>query len=219
MTTMASKHAARNAVLPVGIPEVRQATAEQLKRIGTVLGDKLAGLRDKYDERLQEYMKAWEVETEALVKRVTAAEKAISELSKVHADLQKQYDALKTKQHARLTSAVVEEQRQAFNSPTEGSGRTPVRGGSKKASMGVKKPAEVTMPSRQRDTIVKALVEAGLEVKDNRLSGGALWVMGAPAAVRPVLSQLKNQGVSFTYSAGGSKATGNQPGWFTKAKG
>ena len=53
----------------------------------------------------------------------------------------------------------------------------------------------------------------GCEVIDKRAEGGRLWVvLGEDAG--PVLARAAGPGQSFTFVAGGGRATGRRPAWY-----
>jgi hypothetical protein len=66
--------------------------------------------------------------------------------------------------------------------------------------------------------VVGFLKEKGLEVVDKREAGGALWVVGGQE-LAPVMEQLKAQGIAFTFSQNGGRASKHRPAWFSKSKG
>lgn len=66
--------------------------------------------------------------------------------------------------------------------------------------------------------LVGFLKEKGLEVVDKREAGGALWVVGGQE-LAPVMEQLKAQGIAFTFSQNGGRASKHRPAWFSKWKG
>jgi hypothetical protein len=66
--------------------------------------------------------------------------------------------------------------------------------------------------------VIGYLKGKGLEVVDKREVGGALWVVGGQE-IAPMLEELKAQGITFTYSQSGGRASKHRPAWFSKWKG
>lgn len=63
--------------------------------------------------------------------------------------------------------------------------------------------------------IVVRLAQKGLKVVDKRASGGCLWVIGG-TELQPIMNELKEQGISFTFTPRGSETSGYRPAWYTK---
>lgn len=66
-------------------------------------------------------------------------------------------------------------------------------------------------------TIVEKMKGLGIQFKDNRASGGALWIVASEAAARFV-KELEESGVRLNYKKEGGRATGRRPGWWTTDK-
>ncbi|MBU9721610.1 MULTISPECIES: AAA domain-containing protein [Bacillaceae] len=73
------------------------------------------------------------------------------------------------------------------------------------------------MKVSQSPTLKSYLENEGFEVIDKRPKGGALWVIEAQE-LTPIIQQLKRQGIEFTYSKNGGRATRKKPAWFTSYK-
>jgi len=54
----------------------------------------------------------------------------------------------------------------------------------------------------------------GFEVIDKRSKNGALWIV-EKKGIKPVIEELNKQGIKFTYSKKGGRATKNRSAWFT----
>jgi len=63
-------------------------------------------------------------------------------------------------------------------------------------------------------SLVDYLKNRGLRVIDNRKLAGALWVVGGQE-LQSLLKPLSFQGIRFAYKAGGARASGYRPAWWT----
>ena len=77
-------------------------------------------------------------------------------------------------------------------------------------------PPTVVKKALSATTLKSFFEEFGLQVKDNRAKGGALWVKGSSDFLWPYVGiAYKKFGCGGTYTSIG-RATGFQIGWFTK---
>jgi hypothetical protein len=60
----------------------------------------------------------------------------------------------------------------------------------------------------------KYLIANGYEVVDKRDKNGALWLIGGEE-LSPIISELKEHHISFTFAYNGSKSTDKRPAWYT----
>ena len=58
------------------------------------------------------------------------------------------------------------------------------------------------------------LVGKGFEVVDKRKNGGALWLIGNQD-LSPLIEEMKQDNISFTFAYNGSKSTDRRPAWFS----
>ena len=59
--------------------------------------------------------------------------------------------------------------------------------------------------------------QRGMKVIDKRPSGGCLWVVGTEKEIGTIIKEAEqNFSIKGTF-CGGGRATGYNPGWFTKA--
>lgn len=73
-----------------------------------------------------------------------------------------------------------------------------------------------TLQKEQRDDeIIIYLKEKGYRFIDNRLKGGALWIIGN-MDIEKEIKELSSLGYHFQYAPNGGKATGHKPAWFIK---
>jgi hypothetical protein len=54
-----------------------------------------------------------------------------------------------------------------------------------------------------------------LEIHDKRDRGGCFWVVGG-AELQPLMEMLRKRGITFSYTANGSRTTGRRPAWYLK---
>ncbi|WML53328.1 AAA domain-containing protein [Neobacillus sp. PS3-12] len=60
----------------------------------------------------------------------------------------------------------------------------------------------------------KYLIANGFEVVDKRDKGGALWLIGGEE-LSPIISELREYHIPFTFAYNGSKTTDKRPAWYT----
>ena len=65
-----------------------------------------------------------------------------------------------------------------------------------------------------KNGLKKYLESKGHEVVDKRGNGGALWLIGGQE-LAPLITELKEDHISFTYAYNGSKSTDRRPAWFS----
>ncbi|WHY84026.1 AAA domain-containing protein [Neobacillus novalis] len=68
------------------------------------------------------------------------------------------------------------------------------------------------------DSLYSYLTSNNYEVIDNRPKGGSLWLVGG-AELRPLINELRQKGITFQFTAKGSRATKYKTGWFTNNNG
>jgi superfamily I DNA and/or RNA helicase len=68
---------------------------------------------------------------------------------------------------------------------------------------------------KRTHSIVAYLKGKGFDVIDMRTKGGALWVVDEEG-LKPILDSLRKQGIQFTFTENGSRATKRRPAWFMK---
>lgn len=68
-------------------------------------------------------------------------------------------------------------------------------------------------------SLVSWLESHGIKTIDRRdRKGGSLWIVGPKVKVSPLVESLQAQGITFKPAPNGSRATGGQPGWYTKQR-
>lgn len=79
-------------------------------------------------------------------------------------------------------------------------------------------PPKVVKMALETKTLKSFFEEFGLEIRDNRKKGGALWIKGAEDFLRPFIAiACKKFVCGGTFTKNGY-ATGYQTGWFTNCK-
>lgn len=68
---------------------------------------------------------------------------------------------------------------------------------------------------KKTHSLVAYLKGQGFDVIDMREKGGALWVVHEEG-LKPIMESLRKQGIQFTFSENGSRASKKRPAWFTK---
>lgn len=61
--------------------------------------------------------------------------------------------------------------------------------------------------------LISHLINLNLDIVDKRSKGGALWVVGG-SELQPIMKKLRQQGIKFSYSNKGGKATKYKPAWY-----
>lgn len=92
----------------------------------------------------------------------------------------------------------------------------PEKTANKKAAS-AKKPGSVKGKGDDLESVVLSTLKfSGVKCVDNRIQGGALWVLG-DHELDQMMEGFKDKGYRFVFSEKGGKATKNQPGWWYKA--
>jgi very-short-patch-repair endonuclease len=65
--------------------------------------------------------------------------------------------------------------------------------------------------------LVDFLTRRQIEFKDNRPKGGSLWLIGGNE-LAPVISELKANGILFSYLPRGGRVSGHRPAWYCTTK-
>lgn len=74
-----------------------------------------------------------------------------------------------------------------------------------------------TEESEEDDPVIAALIEAGLEFKDNRSKGGCLWAFGGEDLKKTIHKIERAYGVVFRFKADGPQGS-SDPAWWTKGQ-
>jgi hypothetical protein len=178
--------------------DIDAAIADDLGRIRAGLQRKLDELRSGLLDDAKRHVTSLEARSGQLLGRVEKAEQMLQGLEHQVQELRVAIDTLGAAEPPRATKAVLP---------------------GLESLQGTARPAPRTRTVRPASVALRAYLESrNLEVIDHRDAGGNLWVTGPEARVRPVIDELKQRGIRFTYSAAGSRATGGRPGWYTKSK-
>lgn len=70
--------------------------------------------------------------------------------------------------------------------------------------------------NKNSNSLVDFLKGQGFDVIDRRIKGGALWVIHKEG-LKPILESLEKQGIRFSFTEKGSRATKKKSAWFTKS--
>lgn len=73
------------------------------------------------------------------------------------------------------------------------------------------------VPDKKSEDIdfIDFLRSIGVSYIDKRASGGSLWILGGKELSK-IVSRAKDFGYTFHFKEEGGRATGYQPGWWTK---
>lgn len=63
--------------------------------------------------------------------------------------------------------------------------------------------------------LIDFLSSTGVSYIDKRANGGSLWIVGGKELLK-VADRAKDFGYTFHFKKEGGRATGHQPGWWTK---
>jgi hypothetical protein len=181
--------------------DVEAAIMTEVQRIIGAIEMHVERLQETYDAKVTEIAAAAQGEQQATAARVEALEKRVRHLSELIGRVEERYSGA-----ARPRPREEGEPASASADPA-----VPVVG--RPSSVGVTGHG----PKPPAMGVSKWLAAHRFEVIDRRdHPNGSLWVVGPRARLKPILDELRDQGVEFRYAAGGSRATGGRPGWFTK---